>query len=157
MQTPAEEYGLQEACRILSPLGRTFNLLSWGTVLFQVVQLKDMHLPAFYSHTARWFKGRESIWSKRHYNDLQVWNFRPKMSSPIQRAGRHADVRWLKYPHLLRGRQSVCLVARLCRYTRLKLVYYIVCVITHWEKQCSIPGKKTQSHRHFGIDLNLYR
>lgn len=71
MQTPAEEYGLQEVCHILSPLGRTFNLLSWGTAPFQVVQLKDMHLPAFYSHTARRFKRRESIWSKWYYTDCR--------------------------------------------------------------------------------------
>lgn len=75
MQTPAEEYGLQEACHILSPLGRTFNLLSWGTAPFQVVQLKDMHLPAFYSLTARRFKRRESIWSKRYYTDCRCGIF----------------------------------------------------------------------------------
>lgn len=75
MQTPAEEYGLQEACHKLSPLGRTFNLLSWGTAPFQVVQLKDMHLPAFYSHTARRFKRRESIWSKRYYTDCRCGIF----------------------------------------------------------------------------------
>lgn len=69
MQTPAEEYGLQEACHILSPLGRTFNLLSWETAPFQVAQLKDMHLPAFSSHTARGFK--RSIWSKWHYTDCR--------------------------------------------------------------------------------------
>lgn len=72
MQTPAEEYGLQEACHILSPLGRTFNLLSRGTAQLQVAQLNDMHLPAFYSHTDRRFKRRESIWSKYW---LQMWNF----------------------------------------------------------------------------------
>lgn len=69
MQTPAREYGLQEACDKLSPLGRTFNLLSWGTAAFQVAQLKDMHLPGFYSPAARQFKRRESIWSKWPYTD----------------------------------------------------------------------------------------
>ena len=71
MQTPAEEYGLQEVCHILSPLGRTFNLLSRGTAPFQVAPLKDMHLPAFYSHSAPRFKRRESIWSKWHYTDCR--------------------------------------------------------------------------------------
>lgn len=61
MQSPAEEYGLQEACHKLSPLGRTFNLLSRGTAPFQVAQLKDMHLPAFHSHIARRFKRRDRI------------------------------------------------------------------------------------------------
>ena len=81
MQTPAEEYGLQEACHILSPLGRTFNLLSWGTAPFQVVQLKDMHLPAFYSLTARRFKRRESIWSKRYYTDCRCGIFSPNFNT----------------------------------------------------------------------------
>lgn len=75
MQTPAREYGLQEACDKLSPLGRTFNLLSWGTAAFQVAQLKDMHLPAFYSPAARRFKRRESIWSKWHYTDSRCGFF----------------------------------------------------------------------------------
>ena len=92
MQTPAEEYGLQEAWHILSPLGRTFNLLSWGTAPFQVVQLKDMHLPAFYSHTARTFKRREWIWSKWHYADLQVWYF----STPMQATGPAIGQMWFK-------------------------------------------------------------
>lgn len=47
MQTPAEEYGLQEACHKLAPLGRTFNLLSWGTAPFQVAQLKICTCPLF--------------------------------------------------------------------------------------------------------------
>lgn len=53
MQTPAEEYGLQEVCHILSPLGRTFNLLSRGTAPFQVARLKDLHLRAFFPLTLR--------------------------------------------------------------------------------------------------------
>lgn len=61
MQTPAREYSLEEARDKLSPLGRTFNLLSRGTAALQVAQLKDMHLPAFYSPAARRFKRRESI------------------------------------------------------------------------------------------------
>lgn len=64
MQTPVEEYGFQEVCHILSPLGRTFNLLSWGTAPLQVVLVKDAHLPAFCSHSARQLKRREGIWSK---------------------------------------------------------------------------------------------
>lgn len=75
MQTPAREYGLQEARDKLSPLGRTFNLLSWGTAAFQVAQLKDMHLPAFYSPAARRFKRRESIWAKWHYTDSRCGLF----------------------------------------------------------------------------------
>lgn len=75
MQTPAREYGLQEARDKLSPLGRTFNLLSWGTAALQVAQLKDMHLPAFYSPAARRFKRRESIWSKWHYTDSRCGLF----------------------------------------------------------------------------------
>lgn len=75
MQTLAGEYGLQEARDKLSPLGRTFNLLSRGTAPFQVAQLKDMHLPAFYSPAARRFKRRQSIWSKWHYTDSRCGLF----------------------------------------------------------------------------------
>lgn len=75
MQTPVEEYGLQEACHKLAPLGRTFNLLSRGAALFQVAQLKDMHLPAFYSHTGRRFERRESIWSKWFCADCRCGPF----------------------------------------------------------------------------------
>lgn len=50
MQTPAEEYSAEEACHIVSPLGRTFNLLSRGTAALQVAQLKDTHLPASFFH-----------------------------------------------------------------------------------------------------------
>jgi hypothetical protein len=51
MKTRKEEKGLEEACQILAPLGRTFNLLSGRPALFQVLQLKDMHLLL---HTKWW-------------------------------------------------------------------------------------------------------
>lgn len=139
MQTPAEEYGLQEACHILSPLGRTFNLLSWGTAPFQVVQLKDMHLPAFYSHTAWRFERRDSIWSKRHYTDSQVWDSLHNWSTPSQSSG-PARVQMRFGTEVVEGgRQWMCGVAR-CQCMKVqngvsdpldaKKPRYIPCVMT---------------------------
>lgn len=102
MQTPVEEYGLQEACHKLAPLGRTFNLLSRGTAPFQVARLKDMHLPAFHSHTARRFERTESIWSKRCHTGLQVWTFssRNVFGNSATGACRNADEVYVESSHV---------------------------------------------------------
>lgn len=71
MQTLAEEYGAEEACHILSPLGRTFNLLTEEQQRFKECASKICTCTAFSSHTARPFERSHSIWSKWHHTDCR--------------------------------------------------------------------------------------